>query len=184
MGTATDLALLGLLIYEPAVFGDDRGFFYEAWNRRAFAEATGEDPEFVQDNHSRSVAGVLRGIHYQLEPHSQGKLVRAAIGRIWDVAVDLRRSSPTFGQWVGVELSEENHKQLWIPPGFGHGFLVLSEVADVLYKATDYYAPALDRSLRWNDPTLGIDWPVDGAEPVLSAKDAAAPFLEDAEVFP
>lgn len=180
----TQSSLVDVAILEPRVFGDDRGFFFEAWNRRTFAEVTGVDPEFVQDNHSRSVAGVLRGIHYQLEPHPQGKLVRVALGRIWDVAVDLRRSSPTLGQWVGVELSAENHRQLWIPPGFGHGFVVLSDIADVLYKATDYYAPDLDRSLRWNDPTLAIDWPLDGAEPVLSAKDAAAPFLEDAEVFP
>ncbi len=129
------------------------------------------------------MAGVLRGIHYQLAPHAQGKLVRVTVGRVWDVAVDLRRSSPTFGKWVGVELSAANHKQLWIPPGFGHGFLVLSETADVLYKATDHYAPDHDRSLRWDDPRLGIDWPLDGVKPILSAKDAGAPLLDDADVF-
>ena len=183
MGTTTELGLPGVLVIEPTVFGDDRGFFMESWNRRSFAEETGLDVSFVQDNHSRSVGGVLRGIHYQLAPCAQGKLVRVAAGSVWDVAVDLRRSSPAFGRWVGVELSAANHKQLWIPPGFGHGFLVLGESADVLYKATAHYAPDYDRSLRWDDPRLGIDWPLDGVAPILSGKDAGAPLLDDADVF-
>lgn len=172
----------GVVILEPRVFEDERGFFFESYNDRAFAEATGLDPRFVQDNHSRSLRGVLRGLHYQVPPHAQGKLVRAVSGRIWDVAVDLRTSSPTFQQWVGVELDDESPRQLWIPPGFGHGFVVLSEFADVVYKTTDYYAPDCDRSLRWDDPEIGIEWPLDG-EPVLSPKDAAAPGLREAEVF-
>jgi dTDP-4-dehydrorhamnose 3,5-epimerase len=180
-GTSTRLP--GVFIIEPTVFGDDRGFFMESWNRRTFREATGVDVDFVQDNHSRSVGGVLRGLHYQLAPHAQGKLVRVTAGAVWDVAVDLRRSSSDFGQWVGVELSAANHKQLWIPPGFGHGFFVLSESADVLYKATDYYAPDHDRSLRWNDPQLGIEWPLAAVSPILSAKDAGAPLHDDADVF-
>jgi len=178
-----ETSLPGVLIIEPKVFGDARGFFFESWNERAFAQATGVNPRFVQDNHSRSRRGVLRGLHYQLR-QPQGKLVRAARGAIFDVAVDLRRSSPHFGRWFGVALSEENHRQLWVPPGFGHGFLVLSESADVLYKATDYYAPEHERSLLWNDPRVGIDWPLDGAEPVLSAKDAAGLPLSDCEVYP
>jgi len=184
MGTTTELGLPGLLVYEPEVFGDDRGFFMESWNRRTFSDATGLDPVFVQDNHSRSAWGVLRGIHYQLDPHAQGKLVRVTLGAVWDVAVDLRRGSPSFGRWAGVELTASNHRQLWIPQGFGHGFLVLSEIADVLYKTTDYYEPQLDRALRWDDPTLDIAWPLDGMAPTLSVKDASAPYLADAEVFP
>lgn len=171
-----------VLILEPRVFEDDRGFFFESYNARAFAEATGLDPRFVQDNHSRSLRGVLRGLHYQVPPHAQGKLVRAVSGRIWDVAVDLRRSSPTFGRWVGVELDDRSPRQLWVPPGFAHGFVVLSDFADVLYKTTDFYAPECDRSVLWNDPEIGIEWPLDG-EPVLSPKDAGAPGLRDAEVF-
>ncbi|WP_085315171.1 dTDP-4-dehydrorhamnose 3,5-epimerase [Derxia lacustris] len=170
-----------VLILEPKVFGDARGFFLESWNARTFAEATGSAAAFVQDNHSRSARNVLRGIHYQMVK-PQGKLVRVVAGRVLDVAVDLRRSSPNFGQWAGVELSAENHRQLWIPPGFGHGFAVLSDSADFLYKTTEYWLPEHDRSLRWNDPALGIDWQLDG-EPLVAAKDAAAPLLSDAEVY-
>lgn len=173
--------LPGVLLIEPQLFGDERGFFMESWNRRAFA-SRGLDLEFVQDNHSRSARGVLRGLHYQVhEP--QGKLVRVVSGAVFDVAVDLRRSSPDFGRWVGYELSADNKRMLWVPPGFGHGFLVLSETADFLYKTTAYYAPQWDRGVRWNDPDIGIDWPLDGA-PTLSAKDEAAPWLRDAEVYP
>jgi dTDP-4-dehydrorhamnose 3,5-epimerase len=173
--------LPGVLLIEPQLFGDERGFFMESWNRRAFA-SRGLDLEFVQDNHSRSARGVLRGLHYQVhEP--QGKLVRVVSGAVFDVAVDLRRSSPNFGRWVGYELSADNKRMLWVPPGFGHGFLVLSETADFLYKTTAYYAPQWDRGVRWNDPDIGIDWPLDGA-PTLSAKDEAAPWLRDAEVYP
>lgn len=171
-----------VLIIEPKVFGDDRGFFYESFNARAFAEATGCALQFVQDNHSRSARGVLRGLHYQIE-QAQGKLVRVIAGEVLDVAVDIRRSSATFGQWVGVRLSAQNHRQLWVPPGFAHGFVVLSDCADFLYKTTDYYAPAHERGLRWNDPTLAIDWPDCGVEPQLSVKDAVAPYLDSAEVF-
>lgn len=174
-------ALPEVLILEPKVFGDARGFFLESWNARVFAEATGVDLPFVQDNHSRSARGVLRGIHYQMV-RPQGKLVRVAAGRVLDVAVDLRRSSPRFGRWVGVELSADNQRQLWIPPGFGHGFAVLSDSADFLYKTTEYWLPEHDRSLRWNDPAIGIDWQLDG-EPLVAAKDAAAPLLADAEVY-
>jgi dTDP-4-dehydrorhamnose 3,5-epimerase len=171
-----------VLVVEPKVFGDARGFFMESWNRRAFAQA-GLDAEFVQDNHSLSRRGVLRGLHYQIrEP--QGKLVRVTSGEVFDVAVDLRRSSPTFGRSVGMRLSAQNRLMMWIPPGFAHGFLVLSEAADFLYKTTAYYHPEHDRSLRWNDPALGIDWPLDGIEPIVSAKDAAAPLLAQAEVYP
>ncbi len=173
--------LPGVLLIEPQLFGDERGFFMESWNRRAFA-SRGLDLEFVQDNHSRSARGVLRGLHYQVhEP--QGKLVRVVSGAVFDVAVDLRRSSPNFGRWVGYELSADNKRMLWVPPGFGHGFLVLYETADFLYKTTAYYAPQWDRGVRWNDPDIGIDWPLDGA-PTLSAKDEAAPWLRDAEVYP
>jgi dTDP-4-dehydrorhamnose 3,5-epimerase len=175
----TDLP--GVLIIEPKVFGDERGFFYESFNARAFEEATGLAPEFVQDNHSRSHKGVLRGLHYQLQ-NTQGKLVRVALGEVLDVTVDVRRSSPNFGQWVAVRLSAENRRQLWIPEGFAHGYLVLSDVAEVLYKATDYYSPAAERSIRWDDPDLAIDWQLDKA-PQLSAKDQAARFLKDADVF-
>ena len=177
----TPTTLPDVLLLEPRVFGDARGHFFESFNARAFANAIGREAVFVQDNQSRSLRGVLRGLHYQVA-QPQGKLVRVLAGEIFDVAVDLRRSSPTFGQWTGVHLSGENLRQIWIPEGFGHGFLVLSEVADVLYKTTDFYAPAHERSVAWNDATLAIDWPLDGA-PILSAKDAAAPRLEAAETF-
>jgi dTDP-4-dehydrorhamnose 3,5-epimerase len=178
----TPTALPGVLLLEPRVFGDDRGFFMESWNARTFGEATGLDVAFVQDNHSYSTRGVLRGIHYQVV-RPQGKLVRVVTGSVFDVAVDLRRSSPTFGRWVGYELSAQNKLQMWIPPGFGHGFLVLSESADFLYKTTDYWIGQHDRTVRWNDPAIGIDWPLQG-EPLLAAKDAAAPLLQAAETFP
>lgn len=168
---ATPLAIPDVVLIEPKVFGDDRGFFYESYNRQAFKEATGLDVDFVQDNHSRSVGSVLRGLHYQLPPKAQGKLVRAVAGEVFDVAVDIRKESPTFGKWVGEVLSAENKKQLWIPPGFAHGFLVLSEIAEFLYKTTDYYAPEYERCIRWNDPAIAIDWPLSG-EPTLSGKDA------------
>lgn len=168
-------------IIEPDVFGDVRGFFMESFNARRFAEATGVTLPFVQDNHSRSQHGVLRGLHYQIK-QPQGKLVRVVRGAVFDVAVDLRRSSPTFGAWVGVELTEDNNRQLWVPPGFGHGFLVVSASADFLYKTTDYYAPEHERSILWNDPDIGIDWPLQG-EPMLSGKDAGGKALADAEVF-
>jgi dTDP-4-dehydrorhamnose 3,5-epimerase len=175
-----ETALPGVLLLEPKVFGDARGFFLESWNRQTFADL-GLNLDFVQDNHSRSAKGVLRGIHYQInEP--QGKLVRVSSGAVFDVAVDLRRSSPHFGKWVGYELSAENKRQMWVPPGFGHGFVVLSEFADFLYKTTAYYAPKWDRGVRWNDPDIGVLWP-DTGEPQLSAKDAVAPLLSDAEVY-
>ncbi|MEN9775734.1 MAG: DTDP-4-dehydrorhamnose 3,5-epimerase [Pseudomonadota bacterium] len=167
---------------QPRVFGDARGFFFESFNARAFTQATGIDATFVQDNHSRSARGVLRGLHYQIR-QPQGKLVRVVNGRVFDVAVDLRRGSPRFGQWTGVELSEDDHRQLWIPPGFAHGFVVLSESADFLYKTTDYYAPEHERCLRWDDPSIGIDWPLGDLTPLLSAKDGQAPGLNDAECF-
>ncbi len=173
----------GLLIVTPRVFADDRGWFFESFNEEAFADSTGVRPEFVQDNHSRSARGVLRGLHYQAASDAQGKLVRCAVGNVFDVAVDIRRSSPTFMQWFGLELSSENKKQLWIPEGFAHGFVALSDTAELLYKATDYYAPASDRSIRWDDPMIGIQWPVFVNGPVLSDKDAAAPLLSEAEVF-
>jgi len=176
-----ETALPGVLIIEPRVFGDARGFFIESWNRQSFAD-TGLDLDFVQDNHSRSARGVLRGLHYQLE-NPQGKLVRVTQGAVFDVAVDIRRSSPHFGQWVGVELSAENYRMLWIPPGFAHGFLVLSETADFLYKCTTLYHPPSDRGIRWDDPDIGIVWPDVGAAPLLSGKDEAAPLLADAEIF-
>jgi len=169
-------ALPGVLVLEPKVFGDERGFFLESYNAKVFREATGLDVTFVQDNHSRSARNVLRGIHYQVV-RPQGKLVRAVSGTVFDVAVDLRRSSPTFGRWVGVELSAENHRQMWIPAGFGHAFLVLSEFADFLYKTTEYWFAEHDRSLRWDDPVLAIGWPLDGRTPTVSAKDAAAPLF-------
>ncbi|CAH0173296.1 dTDP-4-dehydrorhamnose 3,5-epimerase [Pseudomonas mediterranea] len=171
-----------VLIIEPKVFGDDRGFFYESFNARAFAEATGCDLQFVQDNHSRSTKGVLRGLHYQIE-QAQGKLVRVIAGEVLDVAVDIRRSSPTFGQWESVRLSAQNQRQLWIPPGFAHGFMVLSESADFLYKTTDYYAPVAERCIRWDDPDLAIDWELEGA-PTLSSKDQNGKFLHEADLFP
>lgn len=168
--------LPGLLILEPKVWGDARGFFMESYNRERFREATGMDPDFVQDNHSRSARGVLRGLHYQLQ-QAQGKLVRVVSGRVWDVAVDMRRSSPTFGKWQGVELSAENNRQFWVPAGFAHGFVVLSDTADFLYKTTDYYAPAHECCLAWNDPAVGVEWPLEGITPQLSAKDLAGlPF--------
>ena len=167
----------GVLVLEPKVFGDERGFFMESFNEARFREAVGQPVYFVQDNHSRSQKGVLRGLHYQVAPHAQGKLVRVTHGSVYDVAVDIRRASRTFGRWFGIELSGANHRQLWIPAGLAHGFLVTSDSADFLYKTTDYYAPQYERSVRWDDPTLGIAWPLDGASPVLSAKDAAAPLL-------
>jgi len=170
-----------VLIMEPAVFGDDRGFFFESFNRTTWVEKTGIDLEFVQDNHSRSQRGVLRGLHYQIR-QPQGKLVRVVAGEVFDVAVDLRRSSPTFGKWAGVHLTETNKKMFWVPPGFGHGFLVLSEQADFLYKATDFYAPQHERAIRWDDPDIGIAWP-QSAEPILSSKDAAAVYFKEAEVY-
>lgn len=175
-------ALPDVLILEPKVFGDERGFFFESFNARQFAEATGLHHEFVQDNHSRSAKGVLRGLHYQVQ-QAQGKLVRVTAGEVFDVAVDLRRSSPTFGRWVGVHLSAENKRQLWVPEGFAHGFVVLSEFAEFLYKTTDYYAPEHERCIRWDDPTLAIDWPLTEA-PQLSAKDQAGLSFQDAAVFP
>lgn len=176
-----ETALPDVLILEPKVFGDSRGFFFESFNAAAFEAATGIKRSFVQDNHSKSQRGVLRGLHYQIQ-QPQGKLVRVVSGEVFDVAVDLRRSSPSFGRWVGTRLSAENQRQLWIPEGFAHGFLVLSESAEFLYKTTDYYAPAHERSLLWNDPAVGIDWPLDG-EPTLSGKDEAGKLLKDAELF-
>lgn len=175
-------AIPDLLILEPKVFGDARGFFMESYNAKVFHDATGLTPNFVQDNHSRSGKGVLRGLHYQIE-QAQGKLVRVTRGAVFDVAVDLRQSSPTFGQWVGIELSEENNRQFWIPPGFAHGFLVTSDSADFLYKTTDYYAPQFERSLAWNDPTVGVAWPLEGITPLLSAKDLAGKALAECEKF-
>jgi dTDP-4-dehydrorhamnose 3,5-epimerase len=172
----------GLLVLEPKVFGDERGFFMESYNQRMFRELTGTAPDFVQDNHSRSARGVLRGLHYQLQ-QPQGKLVRVTSGVVFDVAVDLRRASTTFGQWHGVELSGENKRQFWVPAGFAHGFVVLSESADFLYKTTDFYAPQHERCIAWNDPTLAIDWHLGGIEPTLSAKDLAGLRFEQAEVF-
>ncbi|MCC6611342.1 MAG: dTDP-4-dehydrorhamnose 3,5-epimerase [Burkholderiales bacterium] len=177
----TPTALPEVLVIEPQVFGDARGFFFESFNRRALRSATGLDLEFVQDNHSRSGRNVLRGLHYQIR-QPQGKLVRCIAGEVFDVAVDLRRSSPAFGKWTGVTLSAENKHMAWIPPGFGHGFLVLSEFAEFLYKTTDYYAPEHERSVAWNDPDIGIAWPLAG-EPILSAKDQTAARLHDAEIF-
>lgn len=178
---ATALAIPDVLIIEPKVFGDERGFFFESFNRRQFAELIGRNVDFVQDNHSRSAKNVLRGLHYQIQ-QPQGKLVRVTQGEVFDVAVDLRKSSKTFGQGAGVHLSAKNKNQLWVSEGFAHGFVVLSETAEFLYKTTHYYAPERERSLLWNDPALGIDWPFDG-EPKLAAKDAAARCLSDAETF-
>ncbi len=170
-----------VLLLEPKVFGDERGFFFEAYNRRAFREATGLDVEFVQDNHSRSGRNVLRGLHYQIR-QAQGKLVRVIAGEIWDVAVDLRRSSPTFGKWTGFALTAESKRTAWIPAGFAHGFLVVSESAEVLYKATDYYAPEHERTLLWSDPALGIRWPLRG-EPVLAEKDRSGKRLQESQLY-
>ena len=185
--TTAGIALDGPLLITPRVFGDDRGFFFESWNQRAFAAALEADgqpvPDFVQDNHSRSSSGVLRGLHYQLPPHPQGKLVRCVLGEIFDVAVDIRRGSATFGQWVGARLSASNHQQLWVPAGFAHGFLTLSEHAEVLYKTTDFWSRDCERAIRWDDPQLGISWPpleaTAAAAPLLSEKDAVAPLLAE-----
>lgn len=177
----TATAVPEVLILEPRVFGDERGFFYESFNHKAFQQATGLEVSFVQDNHSRSAKGVLRGLHYQLPPKAQGKLVRVVRGAVFDVAVDIRKNSPRSGQSVGVELSQQNHRQLWIPPGFAHGFLVLSDSADFLYKTTDYYAPECERCIAWNDQTLNIQWPLEG-EPLISAKDAQGVPFEQAEL--
>lgn len=180
---ASTTSLPGVLVIEPRVHGDARGHFFESWNRRAFQAATGFDADFVQDNQSTSGRQVLRGIHYQVV-RPQGKLVRAVHGTVFDVAVDLRHSSPTFGRWEGIELSADNRRQLWMPPGFGHAFLVLSESATFLYKTTEYWVAEYDRALRWDDPALGIRWPLDaGTLPVLAAKDAVAPLLADAETY-
>ncbi|SOE80809.1 dTDP-4-dehydrorhamnose 3,5-epimerase [Caballeronia arationis] len=177
----TATALPEVKIIEPKVFGDARGFFYESFNAREFAEQVEGGVEFVQDNHSRSAKGVLRGLHYQIQ-HPQGKLVRVVEGEVFDVAVDIRKSSPNFGKWVGVNLSEENHRQLWVPPGFAHGFVVLSESAQFLYKTTDYWYQAHERSIVWNDAEIGIEWPID-FEPLLAAKDAAGERLSEADCF-
>lgn len=171
-----------VLIIEPKVFADDRGFFYESFNARAFREAAGFHAEFVQDNHSRSQRDVLRGLHYQLE-HPQGKLVRVTAGEILDISVDIRQSSPTFGRWVAVRLSAQNNRQLWMPAGFAHGFVVLSDFAEVLYKTTDYYTPSAERCIRWDDPDLAIDWQI-AEPPQLSAKDQAGKRLKEADLFP
>ena len=172
----TPTAIPGVLIIEPKVFGDARGFFFESFNQKAFNDATGTDHQFVQDNHSRSGKGVLRGLHYQVNK-PQGKLVRVVRGSVFDVAVDIRPDSPAYGRWVGVELTEDNHKQMWVPPGLAHGFLVLSDTADFLYKTTDYYAPEFERCVAWDDPSVGIEWPLEGLQPKLSAKDLAGQLL-------
>jgi dTDP-4-dehydrorhamnose 3,5-epimerase len=182
----TRTAIPEVLVLEPKVFGDARGFFLESYNERVFREAAGLDVSFVQDNHSRSGKGVLRGLHYQVR-QPQGKLVRAVRGRVFDVAVDVRRSSPTFGRWVGAELSEDNHRQLWVPPGFAHGFVVLSESADFLYKTTDYYAPEHERCIAWDDPAIGVDWGLAAGgiqQPQLSSKDRNGTPLASSELFP
>ena len=179
----TPTALPGVLILEPRVFGDERGFFLESFNQQAFDAIVGHHVEFVQDNHSRSTRGVLRGLHYQLPPHTQGKLVRVTQGAVFDVAVDMRRSSSTFGRWDGMELSSTNYRQLWIPPGFAHGFLVLSETADFLYKTTDYYAPQCEAAVRWDDPVIGVKWPDIEGSFQLSAKDVAACSLSETLAF-
>lgn len=178
----TRTAIPDVLILEPRVFGDDRGFFFESFNEKTFRDATGLDVHFVQDNHSRSVKGVLRGLHYQLPPSAQGKLVRAVAGEVFDLTVDIRKGSPTFGQWVGEVLTAENKKQLWIPEGFAHAFLVLSDTAEFLYKTTNYYSPEFERGILWDDKDLNIDWPLD-APPILSEKDKQANMFKDAEVF-
>ena len=180
----TPTALPEVLIFEPRVFGDERGFFMESFNQRAFDAAVGRHVEFVQDNHSCSARGVLRGLHYQLPPHAQGKLVRVVRGSAFDVAVDIRRGSPTFGRWVGVTLDARDHKQMWIPPGFAHGFLALEDDTHFLYKTTDFYARECERSIVWSDPAIGIVWPDASRAPMVAAKDAAAPPLASAETFP
>ena len=180
---ATPTDIDGVIVFEPKVFGDARGFFLESFRQQLFDAAVGRHVEFVQDNHSRSPRGVLRGLPWQEAPHAQGKLVRVAHGAVFDVAVDIRRGSPTFGRWFGIELSADNHRQLWIPPGLAHGFLVLSDSADFLYKTTDYYAPQAEGSLRWDDPDLAIAWPDTGVPPQLSAKDESAPLFTNAVNF-
>ena len=177
---ATPLAIPHVVLLDPRVFGDERGFFFESFNQKIFNDLIGQEVTFVQDNHSRSSKNVLRGLHYQCE-HAQGKLVRVIQGEVFDVVVDLRQSSKTFGQWIGERLSAENKKQLWIPEGFAHGFLVLSDSAEILYKTTDYYAPTSERILAWDDPFLGIDWPLDGAQPLLSAKDSQGLLFKQAQ---
>ncbi|OFW87469.1 MAG: dTDP-4-dehydrorhamnose 3,5-epimerase [Alphaproteobacteria bacterium RIFCSPHIGHO2_02_FULL_46_13] len=180
----TRLPIPDLFLIEPKIFGDDRGFFFESFNHKTFNNAIGRDVKFVQDNHSKSSKNVLRGLHYQLPPKAQGKLVRVTQGEVFDVAVDIRKNSPTFGQWVGEILSAENKKQLWLPEGFAHGFLTLSDTAEFLYKTTDYYAPELERSIIWNDETLGINWPlIEGIPPILSEKDKSSPSLKDSIPF-
>jgi dTDP-4-dehydrorhamnose 3,5-epimerase len=179
----TPTALAGVLVFEPKVFGDERGFFFESFNQRAFDAAVGHHVAFVQDNHSRSARGVLRGLHYQLDPHAQGKLVRVAQGSAFDVAVDVRRASPNFGRWIGVTLDARSQRQIWIPPGFAHGFVALEDDTHFLYKTTDYYAKDCERSIVWNDPAIGIVWPDLGMAPLLAAKDAAAPALAQADVY-
>jgi dTDP-4-dehydrorhamnose 3,5-epimerase len=177
----TPTTIPDVIVLEPKVFGDERGFFFESFNSRSFAEATGVQKQFVQDNHSRSSKNVLRGLHYQIQK-PQGKLVRVVEGEVFDVAVDMRRSSPTFGQWVGAHLSADNKKQMWVPEGFAHGFLVLSDVAQFLYKTTDFYAPEHEKSVLWDDPAIGIEWPLDG-KPTLASKDEAAARFNEAEHF-
>lgn len=179
---AIETKIPGLLIIEPKVFGDERGFFFESYNEQAFNEATDVSPRFVQDNHSKSVKGVLRGLHYQLPPKAQGKLVRVVQGEVFDVAVDIRQGSPTYGQWVGEILSADNKKQLWIPPGFAHGFLTLSDTAEFLYKTTDYWSPEHERAIKWDDASLNIPWPLHGLLPTLAAKDAVGAAFNAAEI--
>lgn len=180
--SASSDPLPGLLVLHPRVFEDERGFFFESYNDERFADATGLSPQFLQDNHSRSAKHVLRGLHYQVAPVAQAKLVRCTRGAVWDVAVDIRRSAPTFGRWYGLELSEDNKLQLWIPEGFAHGFIALTDNAEVLYKTTAYYSTECDRSIRWDDPDIGISWPLD-SKPLLSTKDNQAPLLIDADTF-
>ncbi|MBV4539629.1 dTDP-4-dehydrorhamnose 3,5-epimerase [Pseudomonas vlassakiae] len=179
---AIPLSIPEVILFTPKVFGDDRGFFFESFNARVFNEVTGQQYDFVQDNHSRSVKGVLRGLHYQLPPHAQGKLVRVVQGEVFDVAVDIRRSSPTFGKWVGAVLSAQNHNQLWIPPGFAHGFVTLSDTAEFLYKTTDFYATQSERCIAWDDSQIAVEWPIDFA-PTLSAKDLVGKALAQADLF-
>lgn len=179
--TVTPTDIPDVLIIEPNVFGDDRGFFYESFNQRRFGELTGIKTAFVQDNHSRSAKNVLRGLHYQIQ-HPQGKLVRVIAGEVFDVAVDIRKASPAFGKWVGVTLSADNKRQLWVPPGFAHGFVVVSETSEFLYKTTDYWYPEFERSIIWNDPDLAISWPIEG-KPTLAKKDAEGRLLRSAEIF-
>ena len=176
-------AIPDVIVIEPKIFNDTRGFFYESFNQQAFDEATGTNYQFVQDNHSKSSRGVLRGLHYQLSPKAQGKLVRVVQGRVWDVAVYIRKGSPTFGQWVGEELSADNHKQLWIPPGFAHGFITLSDTAEFLYKTTDYYSPEHERAIRWDDPQLAIAWPLSAVDIQVSVKDQQAVGSDQVELF-